>query len=96
MKDVDWISLMNDLKTTSGWSTDVQIADYCKVSRSMISIIRSGTQEMPSAMKIRVMIGLGKMNTCCEAFSALELCLPPKIAAAVREINCECRKESLD
>lgn len=78
---------MDELKGINHWSSDVQLAKYLGVSRGMISIARRQKQEVTSLMKLKILIGLGRINTYKECVEALEICLPSKLAQALRDIK---------
>jgi hypothetical protein len=87
MDNSHWISLMDELKTAKGWSSDVQLANHMGVTRAMVSIVRNNRQEFTSLMKLNILHGLGKITTHKECVDAMEQCLPAKISEFLKALE---------
>jgi hypothetical protein len=87
MDNKHWISLMDELKTAKGWSSDVQLANNLGVTRTMISIVRNEKQEFTSLMKLSILHGLGRITTHRECVEAMEQCLPIKLTEFLKTIE---------
>lgn len=82
----DCNELIDSFKRLNNLSSDNKVACAVGVSRSMISQIRAHKTQASTPMKLRLLFGIGAIQSHHDLIEALMESLPEKTAEAVRAI----------
>lgn len=84
---MDWIKKIDELKLALDLDTDAQAGVILGLSKSMMSLVRTGRSELPATAKFVLLDKLGYAKTRAGVIKALGLALPKDFAERLIELD---------
>lgn len=92
---MDWVKKIDELKVVLDLETDAQAGVILGLSRSMMSMVRTGRAELPAVAKYVLLDKLGYAKTRAGVLKVLGLTLPKDFAAKIVDLDNTSYKKKL-